>query len=77
MKCWEPEIKIKKKDVWKFTKKKSERLKGVYIKARRGFMNSLEGICEWKYEIFWKEVSKANGGKFENRSRIKDGNGEL
>ena len=32
-----------KEDVWKLTKTKKERIKGVYIKARRRFMNSLEG----------------------------------
>ena len=26
-------------------------------------------------KLFWKEVSKANGGKAENSNRIKDGNG--
>ena len=31
------------KDVWKFTKKKQVRLKGVYITPRKMFMNSLEG----------------------------------
>ena len=28
-------------------------------------------------KLFWKEVSKANGGKVENLNRIKDGNGRL
>ena len=28
-------------------------------------------------KLFWKEVSKANGGKVENFNRIKDGNGRL
>ena len=28
-------------------------------------------------KLFWKEVSKANGGKVENSNRIKDGNGVL
>ena len=28
-------------------------------------------------KLFWKEVSKANGGKVENSNRIKDGNGRL
>ena len=27
--------------------------------------------------MFWKEISKANGGKLESCSRIKDGNGRL
>ena len=26
-------------------------------------------------KFFWKEVSKANGGKVENSNKIKDGNG--
>ena len=39
----EPEMKMQRKDVCKFTKKKIERLKGVYIKVKRMFMNSLEG----------------------------------
>ena len=28
-------------------------------------------------KLFWKEVSKANGGKVESCSRIKDGNERL
>ena len=28
-------------------------------------------------KLFWKEVSKVNGGKGENSNRIKDGNGRL
>ena len=28
-------------------------------------------------KLFWKEVGKANKGKVENCSRIKDGNGRL
>ena len=28
-------------------------------------------------KLFWKEVSKANGGKVENSNRIKDGNWRL
>ena len=28
-------------------------------------------------KLFWKEVSKANGGKVENSNRIKNGNGRL
>ena len=28
-------------------------------------------------KLFWKEVSKVNGGKVESCSRIKDGNGRL
>ena len=28
-------------------------------------------------KLFWKEVSKAKGGKVESSNRIKDGNGRL
>ena len=28
-------------------------------------------------KLFWKEVSKLNGGKLENSNKIKDGNGRL
>ena len=28
-------------------------------------------------KLFWKELSKSNGGKVENSNRIKDGNGRL
>ena len=28
-------------------------------------------------KLFWKEVSNSNGGKVENYSRIKNGNGSL
>ena len=31
-----------KEKIWKFSKKKRERLKGVYIKPRRRFMSNLE-----------------------------------
>ena len=30
-----------------------------------------------KRKVFWKEVSKVNGGNEESCSRIKDGNGRL
>ena len=40
-KCLESEM-MQKRDVWKFTKKKRDRLKGVYIKPGRRFMSNLE-----------------------------------
>ena len=33
--CWQLVIKRKKKDVWKHTERRRERLKGVYIRAKR------------------------------------------
>ena len=30
-----------------------------------------------KRKLFWKEVNKENGGKVDNGSKIKDGNGRL
>ena len=41
--CWEQGKKLEKKDVWKFIKRKRERLKTVHIKVTRRQMNSLEG----------------------------------
>ena len=31
---WELEMKLQKKDVWKSTKRKTERIKGAFIKVR-------------------------------------------
>ena len=40
---WDLEMKKQKKDVWKhIEKKRRERLKGVYIRAKRKQMNSFE-----------------------------------
>ena len=33
--CWQLAMKRQKKDVWKLTKKKREKLKGAYIRAER------------------------------------------
>ena len=57
-------MKLQKTGAWKLTKKKSERLKGVYIRTKRL-------LKIWKEEdqggnLFWKEVSKANERKLEN-----------
>ena len=49
--CWELEMKMRGKGVWKPTKRKREKLKGVFIKERRRSKNSLEGKelrCEQK-----------------------------
>ena len=32
-------MKLQKKDVWKFTKKKRERMKGVYFRPKRRLVN--------------------------------------
>ena len=32
---WELEMKLQKKEVWKLIEKRRERLKGVYIRAKR------------------------------------------
>ena len=34
-----------------------------------------ESRCDGNRKFFWKEVSKANGGKVEISNRIKDGKG--
>ena len=41
-KCWELEMKMQEKGVWKSTKRKKERLKGTSIKVRKS-KNSLKG----------------------------------
>ena len=41
--CRELEMKMQGKGVWKFTKRKRERLKGAFIKVRRSSKNSLVG----------------------------------
>ena len=41
--CCQLALKSQKKGVWKLIKKRGERLKGVYIRAKRKSMNSLEG----------------------------------
>ena len=39
----ELEMKMQENSFWKSTKEKRERLKGLYVKAKRRFRNSLEG----------------------------------
>ena len=34
--CWESEMKMQKKNVWKLTEKKRKRLKTVYIRIKGG-----------------------------------------
>ena len=60
----EPEIRLQRIDVWKLTKKKRERLKGVYIRVkRRKIYQDMNGN-----KLFWKEVNKVNGGKVKSCS---------
>ena len=63
--CWELEMKMQEKGVWKSTKRKRERLKGAIIKVRRRSKSSLEGKknedVNGNRKLFWKEVSKVNG----------------
>ena len=52
-------------------RKKGERLKAAFIKVRKRSKNSLEERkmnqdVNANRKLFWKEMSKANGGKVEN-----------
>ena len=64
--CWELE---QKKPGWKLTKKKRERLKDVYIRAKRvkeQYRRKMNKDVNGNRILFWKGVSKANGGKVES-----------
>ena len=54
-------MKLQKKDVWKFTKKERERLKGVYIRAILREVNGQFGKkvnqgLNGNRKSFWKEL---------------------
>ena len=55
------EMKLQKKDVWKFTKKERERLKGVYIRAilrevNEQFGKKVNQDLNGNRKSFWKEL---------------------
>ena len=56
-------MKLQKKDVFSFNKKKRKRLKSVYVDENG--------------KLFWKEGSKVNREKVKSYSRIKCGNRSL
>ena len=68
--CWEVEMKMQEKGVWKSTKRKKERLKCAFIKVKspRTVWKEDESRCEWKQEVIleggeygeWRE-----GGEFQ------------
>ena len=64
-------MKMQKKGVLRFTKKKRERLKVVYIKAIRRvqeeFGRKMNENMNRNKKLFLKELSKENGGKVENK----------
>ena len=76
--CWELEMKVQGKSVWKSTKRKIERLKCAFFKVGRRTKKRFgrkmnQDVCgNWK--LFWKEVSKTNGGNVEKSKRINVGN---
>ena len=54
-------MKLQKKDVWKFTKKERERLKGVYIRAilrevNEQFGKKVNQDLNGNRKSFWKEL---------------------
>ena len=63
--CWHLAMKKQKKDVWKHTKKRRERLKGVYIRAKKKaneqFERKMNEDVNGNNKLFWKEVSNAKG----------------
>ena len=77
----ELEMWLQKKDVWKLTKKKRERLKYVHIRAKREvneeFERNMSQDVYGNRKLYWKELSKLNGGKVESCSRIKGRNWRL
>ena len=65
-------------DVYKKEKRKVKRCiyqskKEIQEQFRRKMNKGVNG----NRKLFWKDVSKANGGKVESCSKIKDGNGRL
>ena len=74
-------MKMQGKGVWKSTKRKRERLKRFIYQNKKEvqeqFERKMNQDVNGNRKLFWKEVSKANGGKVENSNRIKDGNGRL
>ena len=76
---WEALGSDKKKYVWKHTQKRRERLKGVYIRAKRKVNEQFGRNMDvnGNRKLFWKEVRYVKGGKVESCSRIKDGNRRL
>ena len=74
-------MKMEKKDVWKLTMKKRERLKGVYIRAKmevnEQFERKMNQDVNGNIKLFWKKVNKTNRGKEESCSRKKEGNGRF
>ena len=60
--------------------REEKRLKGTYQnkkKVNEKFGRKMNEVVNGNRKLFWKEVSNVKGGKWENCSRIKDGNGRL
>ena len=56
-------------------KEERERLKGVFIRAKRKEGRKMNQDLDGNRKLFWKEVTKIKGGKVESCHRIEDGNG--
>ena len=72
-------MKMQMKDVWKFTKKKRERLIKRYIiyitekkEVLEHFGRMMNQDVNGNKKLFWKELSNAYLGKVESCSIIKD-----
>ena len=64
-------------EVHKEEKRKVKRCIQSKEEIQEHFGRKVNQDVNGKRKLFWKKVSKANGGKVENSNRIKDGNGRL
>ena len=74
-------MKIQKRDVRKFTKKKKRKVKRCIIQSKKEvsekFGRKMNEDMNGNRKLFWKKVSNAKGGKVESCSRVRDGNRRL
>ena len=64
-------------EVYKKEKRKVKRCIYQSKGVRGQFGRKINQDVNGNRKLFWKEVSKVNGGKVENSNSIKDGNGSL
>ena len=63
-------MRLQKTDIWRFTKKKRVRLKGVYSRAKKEvneqFGRKTNQDVDGNRKLLWKEMSKVNKEKEES-----------
>ena len=72
-------MRLQKRDVWRFTRKNREWLKGLYQSTKEvneQYGRKINQDVDGNRKLFWKEGNKMKGWKVETCSRIKDGNGK-